>query len=127
MGTSRLDSFVPDYASNVAVTVGQVWQGPLIPLYGVTGMLAHCRTLNGAAGSLLIYFTNFDGVIGLTDPLGYPAQTGAVTVTVPANSIAGTGILPTNVQIYANKCWLAFNPTASGNIYIGVNMRRAMA
>jgi hypothetical protein len=94
----------------------------MIPLYGAAGLLAQCKALGGAAGTLSVYFTNFDGAIGLLDAKGYPPQDTATTASIAANGIGSA-----SAQTYANKCWIVFTPSASGTIYIAVNVRRIAA
>ena len=123
MSTGRIDTNISDYFNGVTVTASMLIQGALIPLHGAAGLHITAQTTNGAAGSLILYTSSQDPAGG-PFPSQYPFQAGAVAVTVAANSANTLGLGPNNTQLYARYAWLAFNPSASGTLYVAVNIRR---
>lgn len=123
MSTSRLDTSIPDYFLGQAVTTGQVISGPIFPLYGAVGFHATGMTTGGAAGNLILYTSSIDPQLS---PLNsaYPAQAGAISATIAANGVNILSLATNNAQIYARFGWLSFSPSASGTLYVGVNIRR---
>ena len=47
-----------------------------------------------------------------------------MAVTIAANGVNILSLVPTNGQIYAHFGWFSFSPSASGTLYVGVNLRR---
>jgi len=123
--SARLDTWIPDYAVAVPVTLGTAWNGPLFPLAGAAGCVIQIFTTNGAAGTLYMLGTNFDGVLPTYATTGNfannPAFSQNLSIAVAAN--ASSSILAGGA-LYCNKAWAAFNPSASGIIYVAVNIRR---
>lgn len=124
----RTDTYIPDYANGVAVAPGNTFVGSFIPLYGANGALFHIVSTNGAAGTLYLWGTNFQGnpnpALQQPNAPGMGVQTGQLSVVLAANGSAVISSQPTNTLTLCNGCYAYFSPTAAGNIYIAVNIRR---
>lgn len=122
---SRLDTYIPDYAYNVPVTTGTVWYGPIVSLQNAAGLSFQIQTLGGASGSLAYCPTNFAGIPPLwTAPGNMPIFTAAGTTSVGVNNTAATAFNVNTSQAYFHSIYFYFSPTASGSIYVAVNVRR---
>lgn len=124
MSTGRLDTYIPDYMSNVAVINGTSVNGAFIPLWGATGFTIQAVCTNGAAGTLYLNATNTWGIPALTQSNGLPYSEYLSQQNVGANGHAGMKVSITDNVISFQGFWIAFAPSASGNIYIAVNVRR---
>ena len=124
----RTDTYIPDYVNNVAVTTGAPYVGSYIPLYGSNGLTIHIVSTNGAAGTLYVWGTNFQGnpnpAVQQPNAPGMGVQTGQLSAALAANSSAVIPVTPTNTLAMCAGCYIYFSPSASGNIFIAVNIRR---
>lgn len=124
--TTRLDTFIPDYALNVPVTNGVPWYGPIFPLYNAVGVAIYVSTSQGAAGSVLASPTNGVGNAAYytVNNNTYPAGSQTAGGTVTANNSSALTFLNTNPGIMYHSMYVSFTPTASGVLNISINIRR---
>ncbi len=122
-----MDTYIPDYANGVPVVSGTTWYGGVIPLYGASGYSWQVVATNGAAGTFAWCPTNMVGTTAL-----YTVNNGALpafsstagTAGVAANGTASNALNVNNVQAYFNAVYFYFTPSASGNLYVAINVRR---
>lgn len=124
MSTGRLDTYIPDFAPGVAVTSGVTWVGPLLPLHGAAGVSIQVLCTNGAAGSLTIGPSNFEAVPAVIQSNGLPPLRNGSTLSVSANGSGDLSYVMSSAQTFWKSLTFTFAPTASGNLYIAINVRR---
>ena len=123
--SSRMDTGIYDYALNVPVVSGVPYVGLPVALYGAMGFSVHCVLTNGAAGTSVCQVTNFGQ--DLVPPGGIPWSQ-LSSDTLAANAMKYNGYSASQVgEAFARFARFVFTPSASGNLYYAVNVRRLSA
>lgn len=126
MSSSRLDAYIPDYIYAMPVVSGTTVYGAIVPLYGSAGFTVQGQCANGAAGAMFINPTNFASP--MLQPFyqanGYPFAEYVSAQTIGANGHAGMKVSPTDNSAHFAAFYVSFVPSASGTLYIAVNVRK---